>query len=197
MPAAPSTAFEHFGELVRPGKYGLRLTREMYALVNKKSSTRIPEHMLTDEVRAHLAPHYEDAALTIHTDEYCRRQREMALENFDLNMAYFASIPPESFEDALEEMLRKHKRMRPVTDLKKLDGEWGAYLLVLVRSQACSCPRRRRCRCPRIPQRRSNHTFLPVPGSPLVAGQRPNLPVPGPWKSGCRWRRGRFHPLDD
>lgn len=122
---------EHFGELVRPGKYGLRLTREMYALVNKKSSTRIPEYMLTDELRAELQPHFEDEAMTIRTDEYCRRQRELALENFDLNMAYFASIPPESFEEALQEMLRKHKRMRPVTDLKTLDGEWGAYVLVL------------------------------------------------------------------
>jgi hypothetical protein len=32
----------------------------MYALVNKRSSTRIPEYMLTDELRALLAPHYED-----------------------------------------------------------------------------------------------------------------------------------------
>lgn len=131
MTPTTSSAVEHFGELVRPGKYGLRLTRDMYALVNKKSSTRIPEEFLTDELRAQLAPHYEDDALTIHTDEYCRRQREMALQNFDLNMAYFASIPQESFEDALEEMLRKHKRIRPVTDLKKLDGDWGAYVLVL------------------------------------------------------------------
>lgn len=80
---------EHFGEMMRPGKYGHRLTREMYALVNKKPSTRIPEHMLTDELRAFLAPHYEDAELTILTDEFCRRQREAALENLDLNMAFY------------------------------------------------------------------------------------------------------------
>jgi hypothetical protein len=103
----------------------------MYALVNKKSSTRIPEHLLTDEMRAYLAPHYEDAELTIHTDEFCRRHREMALENFDLNMAFFAQIPQESFDEALDEMLRKNKRLRPVTDLKSLDGEWGVYVLVL------------------------------------------------------------------
>lgn len=103
----------------------------MYALVNKKSSTRIPEHLLTDEMRAFLAPHYEDAELTIHTDEFCRRHREMALENFDLNMAFFAQIPQASFDQALDEMLRKNKRLRPVTDLKSLDGEWGVYMLVL------------------------------------------------------------------
>lgn len=128
LPGAP---VEHFGEMIRPGKYGHRLTRDMYALVNKKSSTRIPEHMLTDELRAYLAPHYEDAELTIHTDEFCRRHREMALENFDLNMAFFTQIAQESFNDALDEMLRKNKRLRPVTDLKSLDEEWGVYVLVL------------------------------------------------------------------
>jgi hypothetical protein len=51
-PPLAASAVQHFGELVRPGKYGHRLTREMYALVNKKSSTRIPDHMLTDELRA-------------------------------------------------------------------------------------------------------------------------------------------------
>lgn len=128
-----SSAVEHFGELIRPGKYGHRLTREMYALVNKRSSTRIPESMLTDELRAYLAPHYEDDELTIHTDEFCRRQREATLENFDLNMAFFAQIPEADFEDALTEMLAKNKRLRPVTDLKTLDEEWGVYVLVLDR----------------------------------------------------------------
>jgi hypothetical protein len=122
---------EHFGEIIRPGKYGHRLTRGLYALVNKKSSTRIPDSMLTDELRAYLAPDYEDAALTIHTDEFCRRHRERALENFDLNMAFFAQIPQTDFEEALTEMLAKNKRLRPVTDLKTLDGEWGVYVLVL------------------------------------------------------------------
>jgi hypothetical protein len=55
----------------------------------------------------------------------------MALENFDLNMAFFAQIPQESFDEALDELLRKNKRLRPVTDLKSLDGEWGVYVLVL------------------------------------------------------------------
>lgn len=75
--SAAAPAVEHFGELIRPGKYGHRLTREMYALVNKRSSTRIPEHMLNDELRALLAPHYEDAEMTIHTEAMVPVFREM------------------------------------------------------------------------------------------------------------------------
>ena len=46
-------------------------------------------------------------------------------------MAYFAQIPHTDFEDVLQEMLAKNKRLRPVTDLKTLDEEWGVYVLVL------------------------------------------------------------------
>lgn len=87
--------------------------------------------MLTDELRAYLAPYYEDAELTILTDEFCRRQREAALENFDLNMAFFAQIRQADFEDALTEMLAKNKRLRPAYDLKTLGEEWGVHVLVL------------------------------------------------------------------
>lgn len=36
------TAVEHFGELVPPGKYGHRLTRDMYALPNKSRPSESP-----------------------------------------------------------------------------------------------------------------------------------------------------------
>lgn len=74
---------------------------------------------------------YEDEGHTRLTDEFCSRQREAALENFDLNMAFFAQIPQADFEDALTEMLAKNKRLLPVTDLRTLDEEWGVYVLVL------------------------------------------------------------------
>jgi hypothetical protein len=137
---------------MRPGKYGHRLTRDMYALPNKKSSIRIPAYMLTDELRALLAPRFEDAGLTIRSDEYCRQQRQDALENFDLNMALFAQIPHESFEDALTELLLKNKSLRPITDLRTLDDREGAYVMVLDDyRQAYIGPGRRRAPAHQIP----------------------------------------------
>ncbi|AOT04709.1 GIY-YIG nuclease family protein [Arthrobacter sp. U41] len=124
-------AVEHFGEMMRPGKYGHRLTREMYAVVNKRPSVRMPEYMLTDELRAYLAPRYEDEDLTILSDDFCRQQREDALENFDLNMAFFSQIAEAPFEDALTELMRKNNRLRPVTNLAAYDGDEGVYVMVL------------------------------------------------------------------
>lgn len=87
--------------------------------------------MLTDEFRAALGWQFEDSDVTIRSEEFCRRQREDALENFDLNMAFFAQIPAEAFEDALTELLRKNKSLRPVTELRALEEDEGVYVMVL------------------------------------------------------------------
>jgi hypothetical protein len=46
-------------------------------------------------------------------------------------MAFFAQLSPERFEEALTEMLRKHKYLRPVADLTTMDDEMGIYVMVL------------------------------------------------------------------
>lgn len=122
---------DHFGESLRASKYSLRLTRDEYALVNKTSSIRLPREVYSDEMWAAVAWAYEDEDPTRLSDDFCTRHREAALENFDLNMAFFAQIPQADFDDALAEMLGKNKRLRPVTDLRSLDGEVGVYVMVL------------------------------------------------------------------
>jgi hypothetical protein len=122
---------KHFGETLRASRYGHRLTRDQYALVNKKPSSRFPREMYTDELWAAMAWMYEDEAHTRLSDEYCTLQREAALENFDLNMEFFARLSADRFEEALTEMLRKHKYLRPVTDLTTMDDEMGIYVMVL------------------------------------------------------------------
>lgn len=124
-------AVEHFGEYVRPGKYGHRLCRDLYALPNRKPSFRFSRDMFTDRFWAESAWAYEDEDHTRHSDEYCLRQRADALENFDLNMAFFAQIPQDSFEEALTELRRKNKSLRPIVDLHSLAGADGVYMMVM------------------------------------------------------------------
>jgi hypothetical protein len=127
----PAPVVEHFGERLRQSKFGHRLTREMYAIPNKKPSTKVPREVVGEAFWASQAWAYEDEDHTILSDEFCRLQREAALENFDLNMAYFAQIQADAFGDALTETLAKNKSLREVTDLKTLDWEEGAYVMVL------------------------------------------------------------------
>lgn len=122
---------EHFGEVIQEGKYGYKLTRQWYALINKRSSLYTRREAVSEELWAATTWCYEDEDHRILTDEWCEANRRDALENFDLNMAYFAQIRPEDFEAALQEMLARAKRLRPVEDLKKLDDVEGLYVMVL------------------------------------------------------------------
>ncbi|WP_415853626.1 hypothetical protein [Sinomonas sp. G460-2] len=122
---------EHFGERINYGRYGYRLSRDTYALINKRSSTYSRREDVGEAAWAAWDWMYEDDEHRVHTDEWCALQREAALENFDLNMAFFAQIDPEAFEAALEQMLVKTKQLRLVEDLRMLDGVAGAYVMVL------------------------------------------------------------------
>lgn len=128
----PKPPVEHFGEKIRSGKYGHRLTREMYALPNKRSShyeNRVRE-WFSDERWAADAWAYEDEAHTRYSDEYIECQRDRALKNFDLNMAFFARLNPKVLQSALDDTLRAQKRMRPVTNLMDLNEVEGVYVMV-------------------------------------------------------------------
>lgn len=131
----PSTSISqsavHFGIPVRATRgLSLRMTRDTYARINKRSSTYVPR-----EVDPELwdATHdlYEDPEHRFYTDEFCARMQTQALRNFDLNMAHFASLDHGEFDAALQRAVASQKGMVEVTDLTKWDGVAGLYIMVL------------------------------------------------------------------
>ncbi|WP_162564395.1 MULTISPECIES: hypothetical protein [Microbacterium] len=66
-----------------------------------------------------------------YSDDWCARRRALALENFDLNMAYSARLDMAEFEDALQAAVRGIAGVREVTDLTKWDAVPGVYVMVL------------------------------------------------------------------
>ncbi|GAA2250934.1 GIY-YIG nuclease family protein [Herbiconiux moechotypicola] len=121
---------EHFGEVRLPGKYGHRLMRERYALADKKLTVHLPRDWSPSLWDA-MDSWFEDEDHRIYTDAHCAELREEALVNFDLNMAFFAQIPQASFDEAVSTMLKRKKQLRPIMDLKELDGREGLYVMVL------------------------------------------------------------------
>lgn len=132
-PTRRTPARKHFGETLRASKYSHRLTRDEYALVNKRNSTRPPREYCTDAEWEADAWAFEDEDHTLLTDEYCAMHREAALENFDLNMAFFKQLSGKDFLEAMAGMLATHKNLRPLTDLAAFDGVEGIYVMVLDR----------------------------------------------------------------
>jgi hypothetical protein len=122
---------EHFGERLRAGKYGHRLSRETYAIPNRRPSVRLSRESISAELWATLDWAFADDEHTTYSDAYCEQQQADALENFDLNMGFFAGISADEFEGALSNTLATTKQLRPVTDLLSLDGVEGLYVMVL------------------------------------------------------------------
>lgn len=130
----PSTieSAEHFGLKVRGSRdLGLRMTRETYARINKRSSSPRWSREMDPELWDKLDARYEDPEHRVYTDEWCTAQQAHALRNFDLNMAHFASLDPREFEEALQHAISGRRKLTEVTDLALWDGVPGLYIMVL------------------------------------------------------------------
>lgn len=133
----------HFGVLVAANKYGLRLTKENYAVVDNRPSFK-PGRSAFDTVEfiksmndtyvideTEVIGDQEYVTRCHYTDAWCQQHYENCIKNFELNMAFYESLSQEKFNKKLRSFLRKHTGFKPVTDLKQFDGESGYYLMVL------------------------------------------------------------------
>lgn len=122
----------HFGAPVRSTRgLGLRLSRDTYARINKRSSLSRMYREDDPEFWDAVDKDYDDAEHRIRSDAWCEAMRKAALENFDLNMAHFASLDRDEFEQALQSAVASRRGMVEVTDLTKWDGVPGIYIMVL------------------------------------------------------------------
>lgn len=127
----PSEATTHFGVRVQRGsKYGLRLVRDEYARIDKRSSSYWKREVAPD-LWDSLNDCYEDEAHRVYTDEWCERQRERALTNFDLNMSFMRALDHDEFDEAIRSNVASRPRMREVHDLNEWEGKAGLYVMVL------------------------------------------------------------------
>ncbi len=129
--ASTSESAVHFGIPVRATRgLSLRMTRDTYARINKRSSTYLPREV---DPKLWDATHdlYDDPDHRIYTDEFCATMQERVLANFDLNMAHFASLDHGEFDAALQRAVASQPRMVEVTDLTEWDSVPGLYIMVL------------------------------------------------------------------
>ncbi|MGH4121724.1 MAG: GIY-YIG nuclease family protein [Clostridium sp.] len=110
----------HFGVKVLEGKRGLKLTREKYAVVSNKSS--LP-HFSVDI--------YADEEGKIYSDEWCAKQLDDSLKNYDLNMEYFFLLSHDEFNIEINKFIKSNKCFVEVFDLNLYDEKSGYYIMVL------------------------------------------------------------------
>lgn len=110
----------HFGMKILEGKRGLKLTRENYVLVsNKNTLARFSMDIYADEEGK------------IYSDEWCQKQFNDCIKNFDLNMEYFSLLSNDEFNKEIEEFLKRNMQFTEVFDLNLYYGKPGYYVMVL------------------------------------------------------------------
>lgn len=111
----------HFGVKVIKWKYGLKLTRENYAIVNKKSS--FSSLMKSCD--------YVNKQDRIYSDEWCKEHLKNCLENYDLSMEYFSLLNHDVFNKELDKFLKTNQQFVEVFDLNLYDVKSGYYIMIL------------------------------------------------------------------
>lgn len=100
----------HLGLHLMEKSGGLKLTRENYIRASNKSSFGTGE---------------------IYPDSYVKSHTKDCFENFDLNMEYYHSLSKQEFNEELMRFLDKTKVFKEVTELFRLKGSSGYYVMVL------------------------------------------------------------------
>lgn len=110
----------HFGIKISESKYGLKLTRDNYAIVNNKSSFS----------SLMKSCNYANKKDRIYSDEWCNEHLKNCLENYDLNMEYFSLLDHDDFNKELDKFLKNNRSFTEVFDLNLYDGKSGYYIMV-------------------------------------------------------------------
>ena len=135
--APVSGSVEHLGERVRPGKYGLKLSRETYLMSSRKHHKPLPKYivqMWRDEnnpLCEDFDETFEDEWWTVYKPEFFEKYKTQALLNYDLNMAFFESLDSSEFNEQMRHVLNSHPKLTQVTDLREWDETEGVYVMIL------------------------------------------------------------------
>lgn len=126
----------HFGVYLRESIYGLKLTRENYAIINKKSSLIDYDQSVffdrySDERKAAFLKTYEDKTGLTYSDEFCEEHKKKALYNYDLNMKFYEALDHDEFNRNIENFLRKNRNFKEIFDLNDVDKVSGYYVMIL------------------------------------------------------------------
>lgn len=140
---------EHFGLKIKDKN--IKLSRENYAVINKKNSFLSHDLRREEEMKAYAKSNskalqkiakdyfaekadwkeiFEDETCARYNDEFCLEHQKNCLLNFDLNMKYFKSLKAEEFNDELKKILKEFNCLKKITDLNCCDYA-GVYILVL------------------------------------------------------------------
>jgi len=119
---------QHFGVWIKKSEKN-KLSRENYAMIDKKSSNWSPK--IGKLRQLYYKKDFDDEECKIYSDSFCIEWQKKCLINFDKNLAFFNQLSKESFEHALQKLIKSNKRTKQIFDLNECKYMSGIYVLVL------------------------------------------------------------------
>ena len=124
---------EHFGVWLGNSRFGDVMTRAMYGYPNRTPHQRWRREQMPARLWEGRAWQFRDEAQTRFSDAFLLWNRDQALRNLDLSLAYFDTLDASEFESALDGVLSKGRSVHAVDDLTEWEGVEGVYVMVFDR----------------------------------------------------------------
>ena len=124
---------EHFGERLGSSRFGDEMTRAMYGYPNRTPHQRWRREQMPSAFWSDRAWQFRDEEQTRFSDVFLLWNRDQALRNLDLSLAYFDTLAVDEFETAIAKVLVKGRSLRPVDNLADWEGVEGVYVMVFDR----------------------------------------------------------------
>jgi len=109
------------------------MTRAMYGYPNRTPHQRWRREQMPETCWADRAWQFRDEEQTRFSDEFLLWNRDQAMRNLDLSLAYFDTLDAADFEEALGAVLAKGRSLHAVEDLSEWEGVEGVYVMVFDR----------------------------------------------------------------
>lgn len=121
---------QHFGEWLGSSQFGDVMSRATYGYPSRTPHQRFRRDQMPARYWADRAWQFCDEEQTRFSDAFLLWNRDRALRNLDVSLAYFNTLDADEFETALTAVLSKGRSLRPVEDLTEWEGVEGVYVMV-------------------------------------------------------------------
>jgi hypothetical protein len=132
VPVPEDLAVQHFGERMGSSRFGHVMTRPLSGYPSRTPHQQLRREQVPATLWADRAWQFRDEDQTRFSDAFLLWNRDCALRNLDLSLAYFDTLDAVEFETALG-ALTKERSMQPVEDLAAWEGVEGVYVMVFDR----------------------------------------------------------------
>lgn len=129
MPEVAQLPDLHFGEHLSR-RTEQNMTRASFGLPRRNPKQRLRRELMSESMWESMDWAFRDDEHRELSDAFLLMNRDRALRNYDLSMAYFEALDRDEFETSLGQLLERGRTLKAVEQLADWSGVEGVYVMV-------------------------------------------------------------------